>query len=91
MAFLREWSSYTAGGAVEIRKSLALKMCPPSKIANSVFAPPPNLSTEILPPFSHYKDLSVLRYMTIHQLTYHAKHLMKMESPQQIYCNYVNK
>ncbi len=47
---IREWSLFMAGGAVEFRKSLSLKTCPPSIIARHVFAPPPNLFTEILPP-----------------------------------------
>ncbi len=33
---VREWSLFMAGGAVEFRKSLALKTCPPSIVAHYV-------------------------------------------------------
>ncbi len=51
---IRERSLFTAGGggAMQIRKSRALKICsPPSELVRYVFAPPPRiLRTKILPP-----------------------------------------
>ncbi len=38
------------GGPVQIRKSRALKICPPSTTAHSKFAPPRKPCTEISPP-----------------------------------------
>ena len=52
-------------GAVEFRKSLALKTCPTSIIMRHVFAPPPNLCTEILPPLSEHTYMCVLRHAIV--------------------------
>ncbi len=41
---------YGWGGPVQIRKSRALKICPPSTTAHSKFAPPRKPCTEISPP-----------------------------------------
>ncbi len=49
---VREQSLFAAGGgAMQIRKSCALKICPPpSELAHYVFAPPQFACTEICAP-----------------------------------------
>ncbi len=44
-----------------------------------MFCPPPlNLCTETLHPLREHVYICVLRHMTIHQLTYHTKYIMKI-------------
>ena len=56
--------------------------------------PPPYPQTTFLPPFQTFAlnscppqrlYIRVLRHMTIHQSTYHAKYVMKIENPYEIY------
>ncbi len=85
---LREWSLFTAGGGGGIPKITRTQNVPPLDNRELCFCPPPpNLCTEILPPPSSTIKTYMCKdiIMTIHQLTFHAKSLMKMESPWQLY------
>ncbi len=76
---------YLLQGAVEFQKLLALKTCPLhiSKLRFSPTSEPvhSNLGPPAPTALSDCTYICVLRHMTIHQLTYHAKYVMKMESP----------
>ena len=53
------------GGAVQIRKSRALKICPPSEVTRYVFAPPWILRTKILPPLTFHARLYSFLYVSL--------------------------
>ncbi len=75
---VREWSLFTAGGCWNSKNCLHSE-CVPSTSGNCVFAPFQTFALNSCPPQRLY--IRVLRHMTIHQSTYHAKYVMKMENP----------
>ena len=85
-----EWSSFTAGGAVEFRKSLALKTCPPSTIARYAFAPPcsDRVHSNLAPPLSDRTYMCVKTYDTCHEKIdlFGVQNRVILELPWWKYC-----